>query len=99
MAKVNKAFRPVAVTANDLRSGRVLYRTFEGGWAPDVARAEIARDPARADALLAAAKADHDRGVVVEPFAISVDPVTGMPVALREQIRATGPTVGIESEH
>lgn len=91
MSKAAKPFRPVAITANDLRSGIVLYRAADGTWVPDAARAEIAGSPGRAEILLARAKADHDSGVVVEPFAIEFDPTRGSPVSLRERIRAAGP--------
>ena len=58
-------------------------------------QAEIALAPAQAETLLAAAKSDHDRGIVVEPVAIAFDPAARMPLGLRERIRALGPTVAI----
>jgi hypothetical protein len=90
MAKTGKSFRPVAITANDLRTGRTVYRAPGGAWVPDSARAEIALDAARAGALLAAAKADHESGAVVEPFAVEFDPAARAPLSLRERIRAAG---------
>lgn len=90
MAKPSKNFHPLAITANDLRTGRTLYRAPGGAWVPDAARAEIARDPSRAEALLGAAKQDHESGAIVEPLAIAIDPETRMPVSLRERIRAAG---------
>ncbi len=95
MAKPPKPFRPVVATANDLRSGTVVFRARDGRWSPDVAAAEVAEDPAAADALLAAAKADHDSCVVVEPALIEVrrDGAFLRPATLTERIRATGPTV------
>jgi hypothetical protein len=95
MAKASKNFRPVAITANDLRTGAVLYRAPDGAWVPEAARAEIALDPSRAEALLAAAKADHDSGAVVEPFPIEFDPAKRLPLSLRERIRAAGPTIAL----
>ena len=95
MSKAAKPFRPVAITANDLRSGIVVYRTNSGNWVTDATQAEIALAPAQAETLLAAAKGDHDRGIVVEPVAIAFDPATRMPLGLRERIRALGPTVAI----
>jgi hypothetical protein len=93
MAKTGKTFRPVAITANDLRTGAVFYRAPGGAWVPDAAQAEIALDAARAEALLVAAKADHDSGAIVEPFAIDFDPAARAPLSLRERIRAAGPTI------
>ncbi len=95
MSKAAKPFRPVAITANDLRSGIVVFRTDTGDWVKDATRAEIALDPAKAEALLAAAKLDHDRNIVVEPVAVAFDPESRLPVLLRERIRAQGPTVAI----
>jgi len=95
MSKAAKPFRPVAITANDLRSGIVVFRAGTGEWVKDATRAEIAHDPAKAEALLAAAKLDHDRNIVVEPVAVAFDPDSRLPVLLRERIRAQGPTVAI----
>jgi len=87
-----KDFHPVAATANDLRSGAVVYREPGGGWGPDLRRAEIAESPEAAERLLAQAKADHDACLVVEPVLIEI--AAGRAIALRERIRDTGPTVG-----
>lgn len=95
MIKAPKPFRPVAITANDLRTGRVLYRAPGGAWVPESARAEIAFDPERRDALLAAARKDHESGAVVEPFTIDFDVDERAPFSLRERIRAAGPTVAL----
>ena len=85
---------PQAVTANDLRSGAVVFLTRDG-WTGDVRLAEVATDLAAADRLLARAKADHDASIVVEPVLIELAVDTGRPspARLRERIRADGPTV------
>jgi hypothetical protein len=93
MAKAADFSGPVAITANDLRTGRVLYRAPGGTWVPEIERAEIARDPAQVAAALEAAKIDHDSGVIVEPFAVAFDAAARAPSSLRERIRAQGPTV------
>jgi Flp pilus assembly protein CpaB len=92
MAKSPKPFRPVVVTANDLRSGAVVYRRKEGAWTSNIASADIAGTAEAADALLAAAKADHDACRVVEPMLIEI--AAGQPASLRERIRSLGPTAG-----
>jgi len=92
MAK-KKDFHPVAATANDLRSGAVVFREPDGRWGTEARRAEIAETPEDAERLLARAKADHDSCIVVEPVLIEM--AEGRPVALRERIRDTGPTAGI----
>ncbi len=91
MVKAAKPFRPVVATANDLRSGTVVYRTHDGKWGRHSSLAEIADTQEAAGRLLARAKADHDANIVVEPVLIEVD--GGRPTGLRERIRDTGPTV------
>ena len=96
MAKAAKPFRPMAVTANDLRSGIVVYRTSDGRWSRDIGTADIAKTPKVADKLLAAAMLDQDTGLVVEPTLIEM---TGRrPASLRERIRNTGPTAGLPAQ-
>ncbi len=91
MVKAAKPFRPVVATANDLRSGAVVYRDRDGKWVKHASLAEIAGTQDAADLLLARAKADHDANIVVEPVLIEVD--GGKPTSLRERIRDTGPTI------
>jgi hypothetical protein len=94
MAKL-KPFRPVAVTANDLRSGAVVYREPDGGWGKDASRAQVAENQEAADRLLQLATADHHACLVVEPVLIEMSSgETRRPVTLRERIRDAGPTVG-----
>ncbi|MBL8702340.1 MAG: DUF2849 domain-containing protein [Alphaproteobacteria bacterium] len=84
------------VTANDLRSGAVVFRTPEGRWDGDVATASVAATTESAATLLAAALADAAAGVVVEPVLVAIEShADGMRLAtLRERIRACGPSVG-----
>lgn len=89
MAKT-KPFRPVAATANELRSGAVVYREPSGQWSKDLRRAEIAETPEAADRLLQQAMADHLACIVVEPVLIEMGGAS--PATLRERIRNTGPT-------
>ena len=95
MAKPPKPFRPVVATANDLRTGAVVFRGRDGRWTREFAAAETAEDPEAAAALLARARADHDACVVVEPALIEIVREDGFrrPAALKERIRAAGPTV------
>ncbi len=94
MAK-QQATGALAVTANDLRTGEVVFRRADGRWSEDVFCADIALTQEAADALLAGAKADHDSCIVVEPVLIEIT-MTGnrpVPTRFRERIRAGGPTV------
>lgn len=97
MPKPPKAFEPVIVTANDLRSGAVVYRSRDGHWLGDVTEAEIAESEAAAADLLARAQADHDRAAIVEPVLIAIRREGGFvrPASLRELIRSAGPTIAL----
>ena len=80
------------VTANDLRDGSVVYRSWTGGWTHDLKLAERF-DPAAAATALAAAEARE--GEVVGPYLVSVG-AAGPDGRDRnkERIRSAGPTVG-----
>ncbi len=94
MAKA-QATGALAVTANDLRTGSVVFRRPDGRWCEDVMDADIVVTREAAEALLASARADHDSCLVVEPVLVEIT-MTGnrpAPTRLRERIRADGPTV------
>ncbi|NJO54178.1 MAG: DUF2849 domain-containing protein [Bacteroidales bacterium] len=95
MAKAPKKFQPSVAIANDLRTGLVVFRNPSGAWVFDVAEAEVVETREAADALLARARADHDAARVVEPTLIEIIREASFvrPLALRELIRASGPTI------
>ena len=80
------------VTANRLTDGIVVFQDSAGGWSEDFARAAVYEEAA---AALARAGEDVVAGLVVDPYAIEVELRNGhyAPKALRETIRASGPTV------
>jgi hypothetical protein len=83
------------ITANRLTDGLVVFQTVDGRWTEDFNRAAVLPDPqATADALKRA-KEDEANNIVVEPYAIAVEERNGhlAPKALREAIRAAGPTI------
>lgn len=83
------------VTANDLKTGLVVYLTAAGEWTTDVSQARLALDGAEGETLLAAARQSAAARRVVEPYLIEVEAADGAhrPRRLRESIRAGGPTV------
>lgn len=97
MAKAPKVFQPVIATANNLRTGDVVFRTDAGLWSHDVAKAQVAATPEAAAQLQDAADADSAAGIVVDLALIPVTQENGVPrpVALRERIRAQGPTIAM----
>jgi hypothetical protein len=81
------------ITANRLIDGIVVFQAAEG-WGEDFAQATVYDNAEASKAALARAKEDEARDVVVEPYAVVVELRSGhyAPKALREFIRASGPT-------
>lgn len=53
-----KSFKPGVLTANELLTGRAIFRTRSGNWTSDFAMAEVITDEAHAVALLGSAGQD-----------------------------------------
>ncbi|HLJ69872.1 MAG TPA: DUF2849 domain-containing protein [Roseiarcus sp.] len=81
------------ITANRLIDGIVVFQA-ENGWVEDFAQATIYDNAEASKQALARAKEDEARDVVVDSYAIVVEMRSGhyAPKALREIIRAAGPT-------
>ena len=86
---------PDVITASRLADGVVVFQTTEHGWSEDFNCAAVRPDEAATAAALARAKEDEAGNVVVDPYTVAVDFRNGhvVPKALREAIRAAGPTV------
>ena len=97
MGRKREGFAPVVATANELRSGRVVFRDAAGAWVPSLAAAAIAASEAAAETLLRAAQDDAAAGDVIDLALVEIVPGDGPPrlASLRERIRATGPTAGL----
>ena len=83
------------ITANRLIDGIVLFQDAAGGWVEDFARAAVYPDADATKAALERAKEDEARDLIVDPYAVVVESRNGhyVPKALRELIRASGPTI------
>ena len=83
------------IIANRLNDGLVVFYTKDAGWTTAIADGLVIADDGEQDRLLKAAKADEDRCLVVDPNLIEVTVEGGAvrPVAIREAIRAFGPTI------
>lgn len=95
MAKAPKLnSQPQLVTANDLKTGDVVYLTQAAGWSRRIADASIVPNAEAGAALLAVAEAQAKMNIVVAPYLIPVDTAVSppRPVQFRERIRAEGPT-------
>ena len=86
---------PDVVTASRLADGVVVFQTADQGWSEDFNRAGVRADPAATAGALARAKEDEAQNLVVDAYAVAVEIRNGhvVPKALREAIRAAGPTV------
>jgi len=100
MARKRDGFAPMVATANELRSGRVVFRDAAGAWTPALGAAAIAAGEAAAEALLRAAQDDAAAGRVIDPALVEIVPGDGPPrlASLRERIRAAGPTAGLPGD-
>jgi hypothetical protein len=83
------------ITANRLADGLVVFLDAEGEWSEDFHRGAILADPAAREEALARAAASAAANEVVDPYPIELELRAGhlAPRALRERIRASGPTV------
>lgn len=82
------------ITANRLADGVVVFVDTSGGWTEDFHRAAVfAEEPRKA--ALNAAKQSEARNEVVDPYEVEIETRNGhfTPKALREAIRASGPTI------
>ena len=86
------------ITANRLIDGVVVFQESAGGWSEDFARAAIYDNAEATKTGLALAKQAELADLIVEPYAILVELRNGhyAPKALREAIRATGPTIRLD---
>ena len=84
------------ITGNSLGEGLVVFQLAGGGWSLAIEYAEVLETPETLATALARANADAAANRVVEPYAIEVTRSGSrlVPVRLREQIRADGPTTG-----
>ncbi|MGH6777450.1 MAG: DUF2849 domain-containing protein [Bradyrhizobium sp.] len=87
---------PSVITANRTWDGVVIYRTAARNWSTDLAEAAIVRAANEARTLLAESVTDDIGaiGAYIAPVEID-DSGTIAPGNLREQIRATGVTIGL----
>jgi hypothetical protein len=94
-AYLDEAGMPDVITANRLTDGVVVFQTIDECWTEDFNRAAVLPDPEATAVALKRAKQDEANNIVVEPYAIVVEERNGhlAPKALREAIRATGPTI------
>lgn len=86
----------VAISANRLGDGRVVWLTSDGGWSETVGEAGVWPADA-APAWLDRAAADEAANLVVGAYLLEVKPTDhgAAPLRARERFRAGGPTFAL----
>ena len=89
---------PFVITANRLADGVVVFQSDDCGWSEDFNRAAVQPDNSAVAAALERAKEDEARNLVVDVYETAVEERNGRFAlkALREAIRAAGPTVRLD---
>jgi len=82
------------ITANDLKTGLVVYQTDDNGWSGSVQVAEILTDEKTLAGGLSRAKAAEGNQLVVGVYEVEVEANDGevQPTRYRERLRAHGPS-------
>ena len=86
------------ITANRLSDGLVVFLTAAGAWSEDFHRGVVLTDEAAKAAALEIAGRSAAANDVVDPYWIDLESRAGhfVPKALREAIRACGPTIRLD---
>jgi hypothetical protein len=86
---------PQMIIANRLRDGVVVFLAPNEGWQPAIAAGALIDNEADAAKLMAVEARHVDECQVIDPQLIDVEVEGGQPrpTAIREAIRAFGPTV------
>lgn len=83
------------IIANRLTDGLVVFLDADGGWSQDIADGAVISDETEEARLFEQAKSAEANCIVIDPnlIDVTVDDGKPKPVAIREAIRAFGPTV------
>jgi len=86
---------PQMIIANRLRDGAVVFLTMNEGWESAIEGGALIDGDSEATRLMAVAKRHEGECQVIDPQLIDVEVKDGKPrpTAIREAIRAFGPTV------
>ena len=81
-----------AVTANDLRSGKVVYLNPQFLWTNHLSKALVSDDVDLIEKMKQAAYRDDKSNLVVGVYMIDVDTTSRLPARYREKFRMQGPS-------
>lgn len=90
---------PQMIIASRLLDGLVVFFDSDGGWVASIDDGALLEDDEESTRVLALAREQEARCVVVDPYLIEVIVEDGRrrPAAIREAIRAFGPSVRTET--
>ncbi len=98
--KIKDYSQGVAVVANDLLSGRSVYRANGKSWmqldGSQFNLAAVVFDEQAAYDLLRDASADVLANRVIDPYLVQLDR-SGLPIHIRERLRVSGPSINFAS--
>jgi len=85
--------------ANRLSDGLVVFRAADGSWVESIDDGHVIEASDEAERLLEQSAADERNNKIIDPnlIAVSTDSGALRPVAIREAIRAEGPTITVEN--
>ena len=86
---------PQMIIANRLRDGAIVFLAPNDGWEPAIVAGTLIESEADAARLMSVAKQHEAQNQVIDPQLIDVELKDGKPrpTAIREAIRAFGPTI------
>jgi hypothetical protein len=85
---------PAVLTANEILTGDVVFWTGTR-WSRDIAEAVSVAGAEEREALASIGQGEEGENRVVGAYLVTLDAVTGEPVALRERRRLAGPSIPI----
>jgi len=94
--KIKNINNGAIIVANDLKTGHSMYFTIENSWSEHIELAQVITSDDEAKLRLNEASEDEDDNLVLDPYLVETDS-TGVPVHIREQIRASGPSVAVRA--
>lgn len=88
----HKGKGPQAMTANELRSGPVVYLTPDFVWSTFYSEALITEDGDLIEKMGQVADRDEEANIIVGAYFIDVNGDSGKPARYREKFRKNGPS-------
>ncbi len=82
----------LAMTANDLRSGKAVFLDKQYCWTTNYSNAVISDDTNVIEKMRLTATQDEDSNLIIAAYLIDIDSISKMPKRYRENFRISGPS-------